>query len=110
MAGMLRVISANRLRDGGVVYFGGSRGWVERFGMAEVYESAEALDSGIARAKEDERSNLVLEIAPVDAVREAGDLRPAHLREEIRAAGPTVRPDLGKQADHGRSRRPGRSD
>ena len=35
----------------------------------------------------------------VDAERRAGQVRAAHIRERMRALGPTVRPDLGKQAE-----------
>ena len=34
-----------------------------------------------------------------DAVREDGRIRASHIRERMRTLGPTVRLDLGKQAD-----------
>ena len=99
MAENLRVISANRLRDGAVVYFGRQDRWVEEFDHAEPFRDAAELEAALARARAAERSNLVLDILPVDALVSDQGLRPAHIREAIRAAGPTVRVDHGKQAD-----------
>jgi Protein of unknown function (DUF2849) len=96
---MLRVISANRLRDGAVVYLGGQDRWVETFARAFTFEDEPAFEAGLLQAREDERANVVLDIAPVDVVRDGAAIRPAHIRERIRAAGPTVHRDHGKQAD-----------
>ena len=49
-------------------------------------------------AERDVAANLVVDVALIDVVRKGQDLYPIRLRERIRAAGPSIRPDLGKQA------------
>ena len=51
------------------------------------------------RARLAEQACLVTGSYLVDAERRAGQVRAAHIRERMRALGPTVRPDLGKQAE-----------
>ena len=51
------------------------------------------------RARLAEKACLVTGSYLVDAERRAGQVRAAHIRERMRALGPTVRPDLGKQAE-----------
>jgi hypothetical protein len=102
MASKVRVISANRLADGTVVYFGKQGRWVESFGEAKAYADESAFQAALARAQADDRANLVLDVVAVDALKSGADLRPSHIREAIRAAGPTVRRDHGKQAQEGR--------
>lgn len=96
---MSYAISANRLRDGVVVFLSPS-GWVEHLADAERFPDKAAADAALeARARADEKRNLLVE-PTVFEVREAGGrIEAAHIREAIRARGPTVRPDLGKQAD-----------
>jgi hypothetical protein len=94
---MSEVITANRLTDGVVVFRAGG-GWVEDFAEAAVYEDDEAAKAALARAREDEAGNLVVDAYPVVVEMRAGHYAPKALREAIRAAGPTIRLDLGKQA------------
>ena len=95
---MSYAISANRLHDG-VVVFLSAAGWVERLGDAERFPDKAAAEAAVeARARADEKRNLLVE-PTVFELREAdGRVEAAHIREAIRAKGPTVRPDLGKQA------------
>jgi hypothetical protein len=104
---MLRLISANRLTDGVVVYWGTDARWVETFAEGAVFDDAatsgaEAFDAAMARAKGDEKANVVVDVVPVEAVRAGAVAKPAHIREAIRAAGPTVHRDHGKQAGDAR--------
>ncbi|HLW90033.1 MAG TPA: DUF2849 domain-containing protein [Roseiarcus sp.] len=94
---MSEVISANRLIDG-VVVFQTASGWAEDFAQAAVYEDEQSTKAALALAKEDEARNAVVEPYPVVVEMRAGHYAPKALREAIRAAGPTTRPDLGKQA------------
>ncbi len=94
-----KIVTANRLDDGLVVYLNGS-GWSERID-----------DARVARAEEDAAALLAEAEGPGQAVRVVGPYlievtcdegavpRPVRHRETIRARGPTVRPDLGKQAE-----------
>jgi Protein of unknown function (DUF2849) len=94
---MSEMITANRLIDG-VVVFQAEKGWVEDFAAAAVYGDGEAAKAPLALAKQDEASNLVVEPYPIVVEMRGGHYAPKALREAIRAAGPTTRPDLGKQA------------
>jgi hypothetical protein len=93
------ILSANGLLDGAVVYRT-ARGWSPRLAEAEVARDADALERHEAALAEAARGNEVVgpELVPV-ALDGAGRIVPSHVRERIRALGPTVRPDLGPQAD-----------
>ena len=58
----------------------------------------EATASALKRAKQDETNNIVVEPYAVAVEERNGHIAPKALREAIRAAGPTIRRDLGKQA------------
>ena len=92
------VITANRLADGVVVFQTADQGWSEDFNRAAVSRDAAATAAALARAKEDELQNLVVEPYTVPVDERNGHVAPKALREAIRAAGPTNRRDLGKQA------------
>lgn len=94
----ISVITANRLSDGIVVFFGAESLWVEDFGRAAIFPDDAATASALARAKETEAANEVVEPYAIDVEERNGRFAPKALREAIRAAGPTVRRDLGKQA------------
>ena len=94
---MPQVVSANRLTDGIVVFLAGDA-WVERLADAQVFADAKAATTGLAKADADFKANLVVEVAAFDVQATSRGLEPAHLRDKVRAAGPTVRRDHGKQA------------
>lgn len=94
---MLRVLTANRLSDGAVVYLGanGWSEWIEAARVATDDAAAADLEACGARAVAEREvvDPYLIEVTPA-----SGGFAPARLRERIRAAGPTVRLDLGKQA------------
>jgi len=94
------VITANRLADGVVVFQTAEAGWSEDFNRAAVQPDAAATRAATARALEDAARNLVVDVYAFAVEQRAGHVAPKALREAIRATGPTVRRDLGKQA-HG---------
>ena len=98
----LKVLTANRLVDGEAVWFGAGR-WLERLEGSVVAETADAVAALEAIAARDVAANLVVDVALIDVERCGGGLWPIRLRERIRAAGPTFRADLGKQAKSGLS-------
>ncbi len=98
MSEIVKVLTANRLNDGAVVYGGLGGLWVERLTQATALSSAEA-DARLVAAADDVRARLIVEPYLFDAERTDEELRPIKVREVIRAAGPTVRRDLGKQAE-----------
>ena len=93
------VITANRLADGVVVFQTADDGWSEDFNRAAVRPDADATAVALASAKEDEAQNLVVDPYAVAVEIRNGHVVPKALREAIRAAGPTIRRDLGKQAE-----------
>jgi hypothetical protein len=92
------VITANRLTDGVVVFQTTDESWSEDFNRAAVLPDPEATASALARAKQDEANNIVVEPYAVAVEERNGHFAPKALREAIRATGPTIRRDLGKQA------------
>ena len=92
------VITANRLADGVVVFQTGEAGWSEDFNRAAARPDAEATKAATARALEDAARNLVVDVYAFPVEVRNGHVVPKALREAIRATGPTVRRDLGKQA------------
>jgi Protein of unknown function (DUF2849) len=94
-----QVLTANRLKTGDVVYWTAGQ-WTEAFGQAEVFIDPEAARAALQAAEHFVAGRIV--VAPyLFPVRVAADgARPLEEREVIRAAGPTVRRDLGKQAAH----------
>ncbi|HEY1780571.1 MAG TPA: DUF2849 domain-containing protein [Roseiarcus sp.] len=92
------VITANRLTDGVVVFQAADGGWSEDFIRAAVLPDPQATASALARAKQDEASNVVVDAYAIAVEERNGHLVPKALREAIRATGPTIRRDLGKQA------------
>jgi hypothetical protein len=94
-----KVMTANRLRDGEVVFLTRSGEWslaIDNAVLALEPQAAAALE---ARARDDEKATLVTGSYLFDAERLNGRVRATHIRERIRAQGPTVRVDLGKQAE-----------
>ena len=95
---MPHVLSANRLADGIVVFLAEDGGWVERIGDAAILADKAALEAGMERARAATAANVVVEAAPVEVDATPAGVRPRHVRDRIRAMGPTVRLDHGKQA------------
>ena len=100
MGETVKVLTANRLSDGVVVYAGPADRWVERLGEAAILVGAAEADARLAAAAADVTARLIIEPYLFDASPAPEGLRPVKVREVIRAAGPTVRRDLGKQAEH----------
>jgi hypothetical protein len=84
------LLTGNDLASGGVLWWDGA-GWSRDPGSA----AALSKDEGDARIAEEARFERVSDLAlvPADAA-PGGGFRPRHIRERIRAFGPTVRPDL----------------
>ena len=94
-----QLVTANRLRDGIAVFMKRAGDWSEVIDEAVLALEPQAAAALEARAKEDERKTLVTGAYLIDAERLNGRVRAAHIRERMRALGPTVRLDLGKQAE-----------
>jgi hypothetical protein len=90
---MAQMLTANRLIDGTVLYWKDGD-WVETLAGADVFADAASAEAALGAAKDFVAQNVV--VAPY--LFEVRDGRPVKEREIIRAAGPSVRRDLGKQA------------
>lgn len=96
-----QAVTANRLSDGEVVYLTDDGQWADHFDAAAIADGAEAADALLAAAMPADFELRVLEPYLFEVAEENGAFKPVSVRETIRAAGPTVRLDLGKQADMG---------
>ena len=94
-----KVLTANHLLSGEVVFLSEGELWTPNIGEALIAESEEQ-ESWLEKAgKRALDSQIVVEPYLIDVVHEGGRTEPVRLREQIRTLGPTVRPDLGKQAE-----------
>lgn len=98
-----QVMTACRLVDGHVVYLDKDGAWSEWIEEASVATSQPEADDLTAKAKAAEASNEVFETYLVDVTVNKGAIRPIKMREVIRADGPTVHPQFGKQAERRKS-------
>ena len=94
-----QLVTANRLRDGIAVFLTRGGEWSEVIDDAVLAQEPQAAAALEARAREDEKKTIVTGSYLVDAERLEGRVRASHIRERMRALGPTVRLDLGKQAE-----------
>jgi len=95
---MQEMITANRLADGLVVFLDADGRWSEDFHHGAILSDPAGKADAVANAQASAAANEVVEPYPIELELRAGHLAPKALRERIRASGPTVRHDLGKQA------------
>jgi hypothetical protein len=93
----LQMLTANRLRDGDVLYRKGG-GWVLALADGEVYRDLASADAALAAANAELVRNEFVAPYLFEVREEGGKILPMKEREIIRAAGPTVHPHTGKQA------------
>lgn len=92
-----QVLTANLLTSGEVLYWRQGR-WVASLACAEILiDSAEA-KSALEAAEPFIAACVIAGPYLFPVTPEGGVPRPVEKREVIRAAGPSIRPDLGKQA------------
>ena len=94
----LQAVTANRLIDGVVVYLSSSGKWSESLADAAFGDekTAQAL---LAQSEASAAKQEVVEPYLFEVTADGSTPRPVSQREHIRAKGPTVRLDLGKQAE-----------
>ena len=102
---MSQIVIASGLGSGRVVFLakGSKAGAVSWGGLIEVSEIAAEDDRAaellaIAEADAEARHEIV-DPYLIEVEEEGGQLRPTKYREAIRCLGPTIRKDLGKQAE-----------
>ena len=84
----MKILTGNDLKSGAVVWWDGSA-W-----SLNVDDAVDVGDQGPAILAAEEAARRVNASYQVDAVLDANGVRPGHIKERIRAVGPTVRPDL----------------
>jgi len=95
-----QAVTANRLTDGVVVYLTADNKWSESLQDAEIAEGKEAGEALLARGQHFfEPGNFVLDVYLFEVEKTEAGIRASSVRETIRQAGPTIRRDLGKQAE-----------
>ncbi len=84
---IFKVVTANRLRDGVIVYFTRDGGWTPDIHAATVAAGEDA-DALVTAAEKDAKANLVVGVYAIEIT---GDHEPLTARERIRAKGPSIR-------------------
>ncbi|MES1199022.1 MAG: DUF2849 domain-containing protein [Pseudomonadota bacterium] len=95
----MKLITGNDLKTGEVMYFTEAGAWSKHLADAIAFEDEAALDA-LAGAKA--TPTLITGVYLVEADGPGAPSARVRLREIIRANGPTVRLDLGKQAEQAR--------
>lgn len=93
----MKILTANRLSDGIAVWYADG-GWAETVDHADLAHDQAAEDRLEAIGAKANANNQVVDVNLIDVEVVNGVVVPVRLREKIRAAGPTIREDLGKQA------------
>ena len=84
----MKILTGNDLASGDVVWWTGSD-W-----SRHVDDAVDAGDHAEAILAAEEAARRVNAAYAIAATRDGESVRPAHIKERIRALGPTVRPDL----------------
>jgi hypothetical protein len=92
-----RIVSANDLMVGDVVYMTAACGWTRRLEDAAVAADEPTAADLLARAQG--QPSVVVDPYLAEVALDGPAPRPLHFREAFRARGPSHRPDLGRQAE-----------
>jgi len=84
----MKILTGNDLKTGAVTWWDGS-GW--SLHVEDAVDAGANADAILAREAAARRVNVPYAI---DGEKTADGVRPAHIKDRIRALGPTVRPDL----------------
>jgi len=87
----MKILTGNDLATGDVVWWTGE-GW-----SVHVNDAVDVGDKGQEIADAENAARRVNIPYVIDAAREGDDIRPAHIKDRIRALGPTVRLDLSRK-------------
>ncbi|MBO6814590.1 MAG: DUF2849 domain-containing protein [Rhizobiaceae bacterium] len=93
-----KVVTANDLLEGDVIYMTGDGNWTRDHAEAKLFEDEDEAKAALAKAETQSLKLVGAYLA--DAVRgEDGKPEPVHFREAFRTRGPSNYPELGKQAE-----------
>lgn len=94
----LKAVTGNRLGDGEVVFW--NRGdWRERFAEIELFADAAEAEAALEQARA--QPTVIVDPYMIEVRVEDGLPVPIAYRERVRALGPTIHPEMGKQAEGG---------
>ena len=79
-----KVVTANDLLQGDVIYLNGHGAWVRDLRLAAVFESQDIADAALAANTDD-----VVGAYVIDVQRDINGTDPIHFREDFRATGPS---------------------
>ncbi|MSP20859.1 MAG: DUF2849 domain-containing protein [Alphaproteobacteria bacterium] len=94
----LQVLTAYRLTDGVVIYLDAKGGWTEWVEEARVSRTKDDADAMTVLAKAGEAAHQVFETYLIPVSTDGDRTWPVSMREVMRAQGPTIHPQFGKQA------------
>lgn len=92
----VKVVTASRLGDGVVVWLNEEQDWSEDLNLAAQLRSNAEVVAALETARASVARREVVDPYALEVRDAAEGLEPLRLRERIRAAGPTVRPDFAK--------------
>lgn len=84
-----KVLTANDLASGRVIWRRADGGWSESLGRAEVYTTHEEAERALSAAGQE--ADAAVGAYLVDVLRTGDGLSPSHVREAIRVTGPSRR-------------------
>lgn len=84
----MKILTGNDLKSGAVVWWDGT-GW--SLYVNDAVDVGDRADEILAREESARRVNASYAI---EATKDEAGVRPSHIKDRVRALGPTVRPDL----------------
>ena len=84
----MKILTGNDLKTGAVTWWNG-HDW-----SLHVDDAVDVADRADEIAQREEAARRVNAPYAIDATRDERGVRPAHIKDRVRALGPTVRPDL----------------
>jgi hypothetical protein len=96
---MPHIVIANRLADGLVVFLGEGGRWVDFVSQSRLASNEEEGEELLKIAQRAAANQEVVDPNLIEVRKEGTTVTPVRFREAIRAQGPTIRRDLGKQAE-----------
>ncbi len=93
-----QVITANRLKDGLVVFLAEDGSWADSILDAQLLKAGSELDNRLVLANAAEQAKIVVGPYEIEVTEtDTGDIRPVRYRERIRAYGPSTHADFARQ-------------
>ncbi len=94
--GLPKVVTANDLADGLVVFLKTDGTWADSIEMAEIARTDDEIDKILEKGEASALANEVVGPYLIDIEETNGKIKALHIREHMRATGPSVRKDLWK--------------